>query len=161
MGGVIPIQRKAVDGYLQQVVDLIDKHGWAVQGVFGQDHAWEAFSYTVGLTAEGLPELWIGSLGPTQSTPILNALAERLVTERALPADEPVDVGYSVPFRIRGPVEYSAAEAFVAGRLYDDANVTVLQVLFPDAAGVFPDEDGYDNARFPQRVLPLPEEVDE
>jgi hypothetical protein len=70
-----------------------------------------------------------------------------------LPVGVPVDAGFSVPFRLRGPV--TGAEVYIAERLQPDLPVTVLQVLWPDPAGRFPDEPGYDHAGFPQQVLDL------
>lgn len=151
--GLLPAAR-----YWNEMAGMIARVGWAVQGVFGETPE-DMFSYTIGLTDKGLPELWIGTLGPQQSQPVLNGLAELALSRHgrgeALPIGEPIDAEYSVPFRLRGPVDVEAAEAFGAVRWAIDKPVTLLQVLWPDNEGRFPDQDGYDQGHFPQRVLPL------
>lgn len=138
----------AMDAYLGRVAALIDEHGVMLQAVFGDSVA-DAFTYTVGLTGRGLPELWLGTLAPEQAGPILNAAAKQTALEPG-----PLDLGFSVPFRIRGPVDVDEAAVGVARQMHPLSDVVVLQVLWPDEAGLFPDEPGYDE-RFPQRVLPL------
>jgi hypothetical protein len=142
--------------YLDGLRATIAKHGWAVQGVFaaeGQEGG--SFSYTVGMTEAGLPELWVDSLDPRMAAGILNAVGQ-VQCSRGVALDGEVDAGYSVPFRVRGPVDNEAAEAFTALAMYPHPQIVeVRQVLFPDAAGRFPDEDGYDAEALPQRVLPL------
>jgi hypothetical protein len=141
--------------YLVGVAEKIRTHGWAVQGVFG-DGAEDTFSYTVGLAARGLPELWIGGMSPQQAAAILNDLASVAVDEGSF-ADGASLRGradWSMPMRIRGPVSPAAAEVGVARALQPKVDVGVQQVLWPDAEGVYPDEDGYNTLGFPQPVLP-------
>lgn len=140
------------DAYLAHIADLIAERGWAVQAVAG-DSFDATFSYTVGLTAKGLPELWIATLHPKQAALLLNTLGDKAVAEGALPLGVPLDIDWSVPVRLRGPVAVDTAEVFVASAVYPDAQVTVVQVLWPDDAGVFPDEVGYNERRYPQRLL--------
>lgn len=47
--------------YLDQMRELIDRCGWAVQGV-ERDRSWPPWAYTVGLTAAGGPELVVTGL---------------------------------------------------------------------------------------------------
>jgi hypothetical protein len=141
------------DDYLAHIADLIEGRGWAVQGVAGRSMQ-DSFSYTVGLTAKDRPELWCATLHPKQATLLLNALGDKAL-EAPLPVGVDIDIDWSVPVRLRGPVAVDEAEVFVASSIYPDHPVTVMQVLWPDSHGVFPDEDGYDRARYPQRVLPL------
>lgn len=141
--------------YLTGLEELVAEHGFAVQGVFG-DTADESFSYTVGMTKAGLPELWIATLDPRMAAQLLNALgALQLSSDKPLEGE--VDCGWTVPFQVRGPVDVEAASVGVALKLYPHPQlVTVSQVMFPDPAGRFPDDEaGYDFASLPQRVLAL------
>ena len=145
--------------YVARMAEIIAEKGWAVQAV-GAATAPESFCYTVGLAQRGLPELWLGTLAPAQAGGILNAVAQAAIDGAVvLLPGAIVDVAYSTPFRLRGPVDPEAAEAFVALRLQGDlpgipgVPVRVLQVLWPDQEGLFPDDPGYDQARFPQRLL--------
>lgn len=143
------------DEMLGRLAEMVTRSGWALQGVFGSTVD-DVFTYTVGMTERGLPELWLGSLNPNQAGPILNDLG-RLHTARpgGLPYDEPIDAEYSIPFRLRGPVQPRAAQVFAAFGMYGEQVVTLAQVLWADSAGRFPDEAGYDAVAFPQRLLPL------
>ncbi len=142
------------DPILGKLAELIAEHGWAVQGVFG-DTRDSVFSYTVGLSERSLPEFWLGTLDPRQAQPILNNLARLALSRGRLPVDEPIDIEWSIPFRLRGPVDKQASEAFAAKALYGWEAVEVVQVLWADRQGRFPDEEGYDGEGFPQRLLPL------
>lgn len=145
---------RRMDEYLQGVAALVEQHGWAVQAVFG-DQPGEAFSYTVGLTDKGLPELWLGSIGPDAATEILNACARWLLAAGAdgLVNGAEFDAEFSVPFRLRGPCSLQAAEVKVAQALHPLSEVAVWQVLWPDEAGLFPADEGYDTVKYPQRLL--------
>lgn len=146
--------RAQLDAYTVQLVDIIEKVGWAVQGVFGdQDETGLAvsFCYTVGLTEASLPELFIDRLSPSQGQPILNALATKMRAGETFAPGDTVDIEYSVPFRLRGPVDTAEAEANTARRLYGE--IDLWQVLWPDREGRFPDEEGYDHVAFPQRLI--------
>jgi hypothetical protein len=134
----------------------IDQYGWGVQGVFGEKPE-EMFHYTVGLHGKGLPELWVGTLAPSQAQPLLNQIARLLVDAGEPPADDQtIDVGWSIAFRLRGPVDFTASEAFTARRLAGEEPL-VMQVLWPDSEGRWPDKASaaYDSGHYPQRVLPL------
>lgn len=146
--------RAQMDAYLASVAAQIDEHGWMLQAVFG-DEPGSGFTYTVGLTARDLPELWLGTLTPQQAGGVLNAAARMLIDgDLPLEAGE-VDLGFSVPFRLRGPVDTAEAHVGVASQMHPLSLVTVWQVLWPDAAGRWPDEPEYDAAGMPQRVLGL------
>lgn len=142
-----------MDAYLATVAAQIDEHGWMLQGVFG-DKAEDAFTYTVGLTGRGLPELWLGTLSPQQAGGVLNAAAQRLVDGDLRLEPGEVDLGFSVPFRLRGPCDADEAHVGVARQMHPLSVVSVWQVLWPDAAGRWPDEPEYDR-ELPQRLLGL------
>ena len=56
--------------YLDQIRDLIDRCGWAVQGV-ERDRVRPPWAYTVGLTAAGHPELVVTGLPLTRAADLL------------------------------------------------------------------------------------------
>jgi hypothetical protein len=140
-------------------LDIIARRGWMVQGVFGTEESpkvagfAEAFSYTVGLTKADRPELYLDMLGPQQATPILNRIAEKVDGGWDPTHGELVDAEYSVKFRMHGPIDPDKAQMNTALRYFPD-DVTAWQVLFPDTAGKYPGDDGYDMA-LPQRLMEL------
>jgi hypothetical protein len=139
--------------------DLIAEHGWSLQTVLGDEHSY-GFTYTVGLTAKGLPELLLDTLAPRQAGPVLNACADHMVEHGPLEVPDPSVLlrlpDWSVPFRLHGPIDPQAAEAFLALRFAEDpGEVRLLQVLWPDEEGRYPGDDGYDVETFPQRLMPV------
>ena len=145
----------AYAAYLEACRDKITEHGWMVQGVFPTvDQPGQGYSYTVGLTAVGQPELWVATLDPTIATRLLNSVASRFLDgARFQPGDVLVLPDWSVRFKLRGPVVTDTVG--VAHAVYPEESLLVWQVLWPDVDVVFPDEDGYDGARVPQELLPL------
>lgn len=139
-----------MDRYTLELVGIIERVGWAVQGVSGGGNS---FCYTVGLSESNLPELFLDGMPPQQGQAILNAVATRLrAGETITPGEPPLHlVGYPVTFRLRGPVDSAAAEANTARRLYGD--IILWQILWPDREGRFPGDPGYDQATFPQRLI--------
>lgn len=144
-----------LDAYLAMVRTKIDDEALVVQHVLPAGGGPGGYSYTLGLTDEALPELWIDGLRPKHAAQILEDVAVKATVGGGV---EPgvVDVGWSTPLRIRGPVAVEEAEVFVASQMWPHPYVvSVMQVCWPDTAGRFPDDDGYDGARFPQRLLGL------
>lgn len=141
--------------YLRLMRQRIDQHGAVVQHVlpaFGGDLG---YSYTLGLTDAGLPELWIGGLRPSRSEALLLDAARMALEEGGIAPGE-LRLAWSTPFRVRGPVAVEEAAPFVAQQVWPHPYVvSVMQVCWPDTAGRFPDDDGYDEARFPQQLLAL------
>ncbi len=144
-----------LDAYLVQVMEVIQEHGWMVQGVFGTEDLPTAFSYTAGLSESNHPELFLDTLNPRQATGILNAVAKLVRADALDPRlGGTFDAEYSCPFAWHGPIDGHHAEVNMAFNLYGD-NVTVFQVLWPDTSGKFPFDDDYDFENFPQRLMPL------
>lgn len=143
-----------VEAYLGESARILAEHGWMVQSVFGTRPD-AGFAYTVGLTGAGLPELWLGTLAPEQAAVILNTAAAQQLDRAVAFQPGRLDLEFSVEFRVHGPVDPDAAQVGMARQMHPLSDVAVLQLLWPDESGLFPDEDGYDMSRFPQRVLPL------
>ncbi len=141
-------------GYLDQVQAIVAQHGHAVQIALG-DSIIEHFTYTVGLTPKARPELWIGSLSIHQAGSLLNDLVRNEPPDAFVHGALLGAARWTIALRIRGPVDMGAAQINVATCLYPDLPVSCLQLLWPDPAGLYPDNAGYDQAGFPQRLLPL------
>lgn len=135
-----------IDDIMRRQQELIDRHGWAVTGVFpAEDDPGVLFAYTIGLTAHGFPELIIAGLDLTTSQLLLNDLARR-VFDRA----QRFTAGQRISDLLAGYdaviVEGPATEALypgVAFANYGKDRVTLQQVVWPDQHGHFPWEPEY------------------
>lgn len=79
-------------GPVNAVRNLIDQHGWAVIGVFPTSvDDGPPFSYTVGMTDRGLPELAVYGLDPRSAAGVLNAVAGHVLTAGELPRGKAID----------------------------------------------------------------------
>lgn len=115
-----------VDEVLQPV---IDRCGWAVQGVAGSAVR-APFSYTVGLTLRGMPELVVTGKPLVEAGRILNGAAQRsLAGPRAL-ARAP---GFEVVV-----LPHPEAHLFVATGLFGEHRVRALQLVWADEQGAWP-----------------------
>lgn len=63
--------------YLSHITELIEEHGWAVQGV-GGDECQPGFAYTVGLSLYGSPELILFGAPFGAATRVLDDLGARI-----------------------------------------------------------------------------------
>jgi hypothetical protein len=137
-------KRRALQQVLDRLESLIARHGVAIVSVGAARDA-PAFSYTVGLSDDGLPELLVTGLPPEVAQPVLNDLAVRLRRDGALPVSEPLaDVFAGMPAVLQ-EVPFARCAAYV--RVAADRRqgpLRVLQLIWPDAAGRFPWEAGYD-----------------
>lgn len=122
---------------------LIAEHGWAVQGVFGSADS-PSFSYTVGLTAKGLPEVIVFGLAPEDGAVFLNLLARRFTTDGVPALDTNLDeVAEGLPAQlVAAPRSETDKYMFATGARYP--GYTALQLVWPDANAIFPWQDGFD-----------------
>lgn len=136
--------------YLDFVRGLIDRHGWAVQGVEG-DRIRPPWAYTVGLTAFGLPELVVTGMPHGRSANLLNGVADH-ITHADLPGPGDrvaLDGGPDVEF-----VALTQADAhlYVAVAFYGP-DVRGLQIAWADDRGHWPWEVGFRGTRGGQPIL--------
>ena len=130
-----------LDAYIQKIEGLIAEYGWAVQGV-GAGDGDPQFSYTVGLTALGHPEIIIESLPPAPALGILNIIGGAIKEQGR--RFEPGDV-------VRGILGNDLPLAFIEARKTDDLTVVgriygtrdALQAVWCDTAGRFPWDEEY------------------
>jgi hypothetical protein len=111
----------------------------------------DAFYYTVGRGARGLPELLIAApLRPEAGQHVLNELDRRM--PEALPSGALVDLGGQFPVMVldasdpRAKAEYTRAATAFHG---DDDRYRVQQVLMCDTEGRFPPDCAPPYARQP------------
>lgn len=117
-------------------MDTIIRSGHQIMNIFGGDGP--AFSYTVGRVVKDQPELLItGDLPDVVRAGILNVAAERDDLKPGL-TNEIID---DFPVKIVEVLDPRKAGMFAALELGD---ITALQIIWPDAAGRFPGDAGYE-----------------
>lgn len=103
-----------------------------------------SFAYTIGLSGRALPELIVFGLGPV-GVSVLNDLAERLLDGEALPRNQRMNDVFKGVDAVLQEVPAGVAQHFlrVAFDKYG-SGVQTLQLIWPDAAGKLPWEEGHD-----------------
>jgi hypothetical protein len=153
-----PTQRgPSVHNYLEPPVDpiaamaqeRIRRHGWAVQSVAHPRAPW---SYTVGLSDRGHPELVVVGAAPAAAGGILNSLGKALFgTGVDLESPEAIQhlLGLPMPYLQTCPVHPTWAESSLfntAWRVYGRIP-TARQVVLADSDGRWPWEERFAMAR--------------
>jgi hypothetical protein len=146
-----------IDDVVRRQSEIIDRVGWAVTAVLPTPDDPDTagpFAYTVGLTAHGHPELAIAGLDPATAQALLNDLASRVFdkAERFSHGQHVSDliVGYDAVI-VDGPPTPKLWPGAAVGR-YGADHVRLQQIVWPDADGRFPWQDGY---TFDADVQPL------
>lgn len=133
--------------FMQQQAKNISTYGHEIRVVFPTaEEPGHVFGYTIGRTAFDYPELLItGPLQPDHIGGLLNTIAEipDLVTGRVLTTEELNGQLGPYPAKLMTVTDLAAAQMFGVLKLFPEG-ASALQVLWPDAEGRFPDEDGYD-----------------
>ena len=141
--------------YLERVRALIEECGWALQGVFPRaehpEDGSDLWIYTVGLAQRfGHPELVIVNLPQAVSASILNALGDRIKDgarfEHGSVISGAANVDLQAVVVTEGLLPGEDGRFGTAWAIEDRVlgDVGVLQLVWPDAAGLLPWEDGYD-----------------
>lgn len=149
--------RKWQEAELQDMLDKIAKHGWAVQGVFGDAEIEAApFAYTAGLTAQGLPELVIYGLDVGLAGNVLNSAATQMIESGEFAAGQAVSRLIRnfdmVAIEVLLPVDLLAAV-----QIYGP--VRAIQLVWPDTEGRFPWQTGYEFAAIIQPLMGVAPDV--
>lgn len=148
MGGFMepqlsPEERREMRAYLDQLLKLIKERGYGIPFLPANHTTGEtSLAYTVGLHVQRGFELAISGLSCGVSCSILNAVVVWLDERQAAPSPrmEISDLpGGTYPFRL---VEAGSSSPFVMVRTVYGHNPPVWQVVWPDAAGRFPDDPG-------------------
>lgn len=156
--------------YWNHLSAIIDARGHAVQCVFPDGDGSPSFAYTIGLQRAWGAEFLVCGIGPTDAMALLNNVAAQVAQFGGLP---PLGAAVAIPppgaytdkrgtlslARLRRhaspvnmPVVYrrctrAAVREYV--RLADKWHgrpVSAIQVVWPDRAGRFPEDDGFDPA---------------
>lgn len=140
---------------LPELKDLIAKYGWAVRHVLGAPDGVAPFSYTVGLTAIGCPELVVTGLPTDVAHEFLNLAADLMRDGRRFRS------GQRTPeLADDGEILFIDAEDTSGLTAVEDLYGTVVaqQLVWPDSSGAFPWQDGHRNSASAQPLLgPIPE----
>lgn len=137
----------ALDEYDRKAMETISRHGWMVQGVgAGEDSP--GFHYTVGLTLERHPEIITFGLPYQMGGTILNSVADLLRSGKRIEHGSirrDVIQNFPVEF-VRVDEEQSRDHLTMAHRLLSGGvtPVVALQMVWPDAQGRFPWDEGFD-----------------
>ena len=150
----------APDAFLGKILHLIDEHGWAVVGVGGAgcdcagcdggaDDGIQ-FSYTVGLSTLGFPEVITYGLPQSVAQACLNRIGQQVS------AGKPPRVGAMVDRVFQGLRGYllevsDTSDLVVVGQVYPE--IIAAQLIWPDMHGRFPWQPGYDHRRCPQPLI--------
>jgi hypothetical protein len=135
---------------------VIAKYGWAVRNVMPDDESDEVgFSYTVGLTALGHPEVIVLGMPWKSAHEFLNLIGDEVrrgaryqpgtVTGAFTDEDSPVVF-----------IQVAETDRLTAvGQIY--GRVDAVQMIWPDSTGRLPWQEGYRNGPAVQPLLgPLP-----
>jgi hypothetical protein len=135
---------------LAYVRGVLEDHPWVIIGV-EQDGYRPPYSYTVGLSTFGRPELLITGLLRERAAKILTA-----VTERIIDAETPVPgTRFRLPGRRPGEIVRVAEPGIhleVAAEIFGD-QLTALQLVYTDVRGYWPWDKSFRNGRAGQPVL--------
>jgi len=136
------------DSIDQDLDALIHEHGWAVRHVGASAHE-AAFSYTVGLSTLGLPEIVTTGMPFGSSHEFLNMVAQEMRDGLALAHGT-----RSTRFTDSGDISFIHVEdtrglTAVKARY---GKVAALQLIWPDSTGAYPWDAGYRN---PPEAQPL------
>ncbi len=145
------------DQYVDSLLANIERYGVALVGVLAdveRGRPVAGFTYTVGLTTLGHPELITYGLRPELAATVLNVLAR--------------EIRLGAQFRAGDRVSQAGSDgpSFTAIKVLDDDDVVmvreiyglsdhVLQLVWPDGDGRLPWADGYTLARHRQPVRGL------
>jgi hypothetical protein len=144
-----------------RIIADIDKHGRSCMGVFplpdSKDPTNEAFTYTIGNSLVGLPELLVIGIYGQAAIGILNAISDALKEAPDPFVEGPLEIGGKFPpylveaaESVKGDFTIQATQ--VLGRL----DYRVMQVVFCDREGRFPWDAGcaepYRNVKVHRRL---------
>lgn len=139
------------EAYIAQLKANIARVGYTFVGVFDPDGKDPNFAYSIGLTERGWPEvLLIGNINPAFIEILLTDLIEGWIKAGEVKLGDNPDLiafadGSSHAMRVV-EVDWEEAVTFYGCQVpffYPDRDIKFVQALWPDKAGVFPDEEGY------------------
>lgn len=137
------------DDLYRRVQDAIDRRGFGIVSVGGSARSAE-FSYTVGLSEQGLPELVVLAVRPADAVRLLDLWGDYLREKSVVLPGETLRTG---PWLLEAvAVERPEEHLLVAHRFYGD-RLRALQLVWADAGGRWPWDPGHQARRAGQPVL--------
>lgn len=137
------------DAYVQQLRELLRDRRFVVQSVGGSTSSAQ-FSYTIGLTAHGLPELIVLGRRDDEATRLLQLWGEYVLDMRLVLPGETLRTG---PFLLEAvEVERPEDHLLMADSIFGPA-VRALQLVWADDRGRWPWDPGHRARRSGQPVL--------
>lgn len=148
-----------LDDFMASVATNIDIHGVHLTGVFPTSADSDIpFTYTTGLAERGLPEVLVSTLPHEVAATILNNVARKAIAGEQLSPGLRDDLVAGYPAWLVEATDVSdfgvaRRRLWALGR--DPLTLRGLQLCWPDTAGLFPWQDGYDvGCRQPLRGRP-------
>lgn len=133
--------------YWQDILDLVENHGWAVASVMGSDES-PSFSYSVGLCARGLPDLILIGVRPNDAQKMINIAIDKLIAQEFSGATGDVLTEVAnlplAPRCLSNELAQSIALGSVRYAQETGQQFRMIQLVLPDAAGLFPWDSGCD-----------------
>lgn len=112
-----------------------------------------SFAYTAGLWRHDLPEMIVVGMNNQQAAILLNMYAALMRKRGAFkPGDIDIDL-FTMPTKFGAVAEHEIAERMTRSFERHPAGGAVVQVLWPDRRGIFPDEPGFSTEFKDQKVL--------
>lgn len=130
------------DDYFDLIQAQVDKHGYFVQGV-EKDRIRPGFTYTVGLTVHGHPELLVTGMKHRESVEFLGSLAHQLIGHEAPPyVPGEFHLWPDGPFVEVVEVAEPTVHLVMAAGMYGPG-IEAVQLVYTDDQGRWPWEVGF------------------
>jgi len=136
--------------HLEYVRGLLEQHCWVVVGV-QRDRYRPSYSYTVGLTEHGKPELVVTGLPQQRATDLLNDVAAHLMhADAPAPGEQArLTTGPLIEIvQVSEPTVHLRVAAELCG-----PQLRAIQLVYADDRGHWPWERGFRSGRGGQPVL--------
>lgn len=149
--------RKAEDNCDAKLLFDVEREGWHVVQIYEEPDC-PQFAFTVGLYYQFLqPEILIMGIDLAMSAQILNGIGEAMRSGRKIVPGRYDDFVAGYPVEL-APIDLAFYEEYLGYATWFYRSLPhpypAMQCIWPDKAGVFPDESGYDTRVFQiQRVL--------
>lgn len=157
------IESDWVNDLVQQVRDNILKFGWHMTGVFPTPESSlpTFFSYTTGMLDHGHPELVVFGLDPKVANQLVAAMYENYILEGHIFEDgEEIEDLANFPLRFRSaPSNHPDYPLGIGRYVYQRDDFPVLQIVLPDAKGLWPWEDNCDRSMAISQQLLMHESI--
>jgi len=137
-----------MNNFLKDTEDKIKKYGYVVIFVFADvENQKPSFTYTVGLSKTYKhPELIVFGLPQEASKILLDNVVEKIIEDKGgVEVNKLYEEIANMPLQFL-KVKNGAADEYAMNFFYHypDVKLEMLQMIWPDPAGIFPTEDSYD-----------------